>query len=82
MSYLMDYGPDWPPAPPRRRGPRVFGREFRARAAFFVGTFLIVAALAIISDHRPQRIDFPMPTHSSTPATVASTPRSHHPGNP
>lgn len=74
----MDYGTDWPP--PRRRE-RIFGRDFWLNATLLVGTFLIVAAMAVISDHRPQRIDFPM-TSSTTSPTVASTPRSHNPGNP
>jgi hypothetical protein len=73
MSYLMDYGPDWPPRPPRRAERRRtgIGRQLWLNAGLLVGAFLIVAALAVISDHREQHIDFPMTNSTTSPTRDA-----------
>lgn len=92
MSYLMDYGDDWPPRPPRRRwslwrwlnaakGRRRpgFDRWTAINAAAILGVLLIVGAVLKLNDHE-QVLRFDSDHHPAP--HVASTPRSAHPGNP
>jgi hypothetical protein len=64
MSYLMDYGDDWPPPPERQR---MFGRAFWAEVALYVGAFLLIAVPTVISDHLPLHLRMPVTSSTATP---------------
>lgn len=95
MSYLMDYGPDWPPPPrrgrrslrrwlnaPKRQRRAGFDRWFWINASLMVGVVVVCALVLKATDQRiPQtRVTFATPTPHPTTTARPNPTSSSRPG--
>lgn len=60
----MNYGPDWPPRPPKRRR----GLSTKTNILAVLGAFVLCLVAAKLSD-RPVRLDFPRPASGTRAET-------------